>query len=92
MILKLQKISVLPVAFIFCGLHTVVGFILGVIVSMAAVMTNDEQATMGLGMWSMLVFPVVNAVLGFLAGAFIAGMYNFMSQCFGGIKFEFEQE
>ena len=93
MTLKLKKISVMPVALLFCALHAVIGFVIGVIVGAGALMGNDPGPSMGLGVWSMLIFPLINAAVGFLAGSFLAWCYNFFVEYSGiGIKMEFEEE
>ena len=85
MIKRLNKISPIPLAKILCCMHTVVGIILGITVTITSLMTSEEG---GMGAWSLLVFPVLNAGLGFLAGIFIAGSYNVFSQWFGKIEFD----
>ena len=88
---KLQKISVFSLAKIFCGLHAVVGLVLGVIVTIGFTTGQLDDGFWSLGPWSLLVFPVVNSGLGFMTGAFLAWGYNFFAQWFGGIEFETEK-
>ena len=89
---KVKKISVLPFAKMFCALYTVIGLIIGIILSIVSLATDDEQLTMGLGLWAILVFPFINMVMGIAIGSFIAWCYNLMSIVFGGIELEFETE
>ena len=89
---KLQKISVMPVAKILCCLNALVGIILGVIVTIGSLTGQGDEGLWGLGAWSLLVFPVINAGMGFLTGIFLAWSYNLFSQWFGGIEFEIENK
>ena len=88
---RLEKISILPLAKISSALHALVGFVLGMIVTIGSLTSQDENGIWSLGPWSVLVFPVVNAGLGFLTGAFMAWGYNYFAQGFGGIEFEVEE-
>jgi hypothetical protein len=88
--IKLKEISIMPVAKIFCAFHAVVGIVLGVIVTIGSLTGQEDEGFWSLGPWSLLVFPIVNAGLGFLTGAFLAGGYNLFSQWFGGVEFEIE--
>ena len=92
MILKLKKISILPFSLILCALHAMVGLALGIIVAMISIVTKDQQAAMGLGAWAIVVFPILNALLGFLTGVLIAWAYNFFAAQLGGVRMEFLEE
>jgi len=85
---KLQSIYLMPLAKIFCALHAVVGLVLGLIVTIGSAANPEAEGIWSLGAWSILVFPIVNALLGFLTGIFLAWSYNLFSQWFGGIEFE----
>lgn len=88
---KLQSISILTLAKIFAALHAMIGLVLAVIITIGSVTTGQEDGVWSLGPWSLLVFPVVNSILGFVTGSIIAWGYNLFSQKFGGIEFEIEQ-
>ncbi|MBF0490839.1 MAG: hypothetical protein HQL15_09565 [Candidatus Omnitrophica bacterium] len=91
MLFKLSKISVMPLAKILCILHAVVGLILGLIVTLGSLLNQDSEGLWGLGAWAILVLPLVNAVLGFVTGFFLASAYNIISQWLDqGIELEFE--
>jgi len=89
---KLKKIAVMPLAKILCALQSMVGLILGVIVAIGSVTTQEDDGLWSLGAWSILVFPIVNAVLGLLSGMLLAWAYNLFAQWFGGIEFELEDK
>ena len=87
---NLQKISVMSLAKVFAVLHALIGLILGVIVTIGSMSGSENDGFWGLGPWSLLVFPIVNAGLGFLTGILLAWSYNIFSQWFGGIEFKIE--
>ncbi len=87
---KLRKISIMPMAKISCAFHVVVGLILGIIVTIGAMTGQEDEGFWSLGAWSLLVFPIINAMLGFLTGVFLAWGYNVFAHWFGGIEFDLE--
>ena len=92
MVLKIQKISAVPLGIILCCMHTIVGLILGVIVSVGSLTNAEEGGLWDLGVWAILVLPLINAALGFITGLFLAGAYNLLVQWFGrAIELEVEQ-
>ena len=89
--LKLNKISTKSFIIVFSTINVVAGFFLGAVVSVVSVVAPDEQGMGGVGAWAILVFPILNGIIGVLTGAFLTGMYNFLSQFVGGAIFEFEE-
>jgi len=87
--LKLKKISMKSFILIFSTINVLAGFILGIIVTIASLAAPEEQGA-ALGAWAILIFPIVNGLLGVITGAFLTGMYNFLANYFGGLEFEFE--
>ena len=90
--LKLRKISAFPLAKIFCCLHALLGFILGIVVTLGSLAGQEDEGIWSLGAWSLLIFPLVNSFLGFLTGLFLSWCYNLFAQWLGGIEFEFEEK
>jgi hypothetical protein len=88
--LKLKKISIKSFILIFSIINVIAGFILGAIVTVVSLIAPDEQGMGAFGAWAILLFPIVNGILGVATGAFLAGLYNFLAQRFGGIELEFE--
>ena len=86
MVIKIEKVSMVPAAKVLAVLHAVVGLVLAVIVTIVSMFRQEESAQMGA--WSLLIFPVLNGGIGFLLGIFIVAVYNFIAQRFGGIEFE----
>ena len=88
--LKLKKISTKSFILIFSAINVIAGFVLGAVVTIAALTSPADQAAGPLGPWAILIFPVLNGLLGLATGSFLTWMYNFLAQFFGGIELEFE--
>lgn len=88
---KLKKISTKSFILIFSIINVTAGLILGTVVTIVSLAAPDEQgAGGGIGAWAILIFPILNGLLGIATGAFFTGLYNFLAQRFGGINLEFE--
>lgn len=88
---KLNKIGVLSVA----KINAVIGAILGLIWGILAAIIGTTFAVLGglgalagLGLWSIIVFPIVYALIGFVGGAIGAFLYNLVAGWVGGIEVE----
>lgn len=90
--LKLMKISMKSFILIFSTLNVIAGFILGTIVTIVSLVSPPEQGTPDMGVWAILVFPIVNGLLGILTGVFLTGMFNLLAKLMGGLVLEFETE
>ena len=91
MLLRLNRISVMPTALVFSVLHAVIGLVFGAIVTIGVLFNPENEGIWGLGAWAIFVLPIVNAVLGFLTGSFVAGSYNLIVQWLGkGIELDFD--
>jgi len=88
---KLNRINVLSLAKIVSAIQAVIGLVLGIVVSIGSTTNQQDDGIWSLGAWSLLVFPIVNAILGFLTGSLLALGYNLFAQWFGGIEFEIEK-
>jgi hypothetical protein len=88
--LKLKKISTKSFIIIFSIINVIAGFILGAVVTVASLIAPDDQGSGAFGVWAILIFPVLNGLLGLATGAFFTGLYNFLASRFGGIDMEFE--
>ena len=84
-----MKISTKSFVLIFSIINVIGGFILGALVSVVSLFAPDEQNS-GVGVWAILLFPVINGLLGIATGAFLTAMFNFFAARFGGIELEFE--
>lgn len=92
MVVKLTKISMMPLAGILTCVHAIIGLIVGGIITVGSLGDTQAEGLWALGAWAIVVLPLVNGLLGFLTGVFISGCYNLVVQWFGGIEVEFEQQ
>jgi hypothetical protein len=99
--LTIKKLGVLSVAKIYGAITFVFGLIIGVIYGLfvmvfgAAMMSQSRSAGGGavfLGLVIMIVTPILYAVIGFIAGAIGALIYNVAAGIAGGIEIEVEGE
>lgn len=87
--LKLKKISIKPFIIIFSIINVIAGFLLGAVVTVVTILSPQEQDS-GVGVWAILLFPILNGILGSLASLLLTGMYNLLATKLGGIELEFE--
>ena len=87
--LKLKKISTKSFILIFLTVNVFAGLILGAVVTMVSLIAPDEQGA-AIGAWGILIFPILNGILGVVTGVFFTGLYNFLASRLGGIELEFE--
>ena len=88
--LKLKKVSVKSFVLIFSTVNVIAGFILGAIVTVISVVAPSDQGAGEIGPWAILIFPILNGLLGLATGAFLTCLYNFVTKFYGGIELEFE--
>lgn len=74
---------------IFSIINVLAGLILGAVVTVGSLLSPDEQGA-AFGVWAILLFPILNGILGLATGAFLTSVYNFLADKFGGIELEFE--
>lgn len=89
--LKLNKISPKSFILVFATINVVAGLILGAVVTVVSLAAPQDESFGAGGAWAILIFPIVNGVLGAMTGAFLTGMYNFLSEMVGAAVFEFEE-
>ena len=88
--LKLKKIATKSFILIFSVINVITGFILGAVVTVVSLVAPSDQSSGEVGVWAILIFPIVNGLLGLAAGALLTGLYNLLTRFFGGIELEFE--
>jgi hypothetical protein len=90
----ISKIHILPLAKIVAIFQAIFGLISGFFIFIINIIEHyiaPTQSTIELfvyGFVSILVFPIVYGILGFVIGAAIAYIYNFLTKKIGGIKVE----
>ena len=87
---KLKKISTKSFILIFSVINVIAGFSLGTIVTIVSLVTPEDQGAGPFGVWAILIFPILNGILGVATGAFFTGLYNLLANIWGGIELEFE--
>jgi membrane-anchored glycerophosphoryl diester phosphodiesterase (GDPDase) len=90
--LKLKKISTKSFVLTFTVINVIAGVILGAIVSLVYLIAPPPDQNNGeMGVWAVLIFPILNGLLALSTGAFLSWIYNLLAQKFGGIELEFDK-
>ncbi len=89
---SVKKIEMLSLAKTLGVLHAVVGFIIGLLMSLASLTGLADPDRLLFGSASVVVLPIVNFILGFVGGVLIALIYNFIGPMLGGIKIYLHDE
>ncbi len=91
---QLKRFGVMSVARLYAVLMAVAGFIVGLFMAIISLISgmaaNSAVLGFGLGLASIIVFPIIYAVLGFVCGAIGAFLYNVIAGKIGGIEIDFE--
>ncbi len=98
--MELKKISILGLAKILALFGIAYGLVSGILLSFAysksEVLTAAGQQLpamiTGLGYWTILVMPILNGIVYFIAGIILAFLYNIFAGWIGGIKIEFAEK
>lgn len=91
MIVKLKKISTKPMVIFSTIVYMIAGLLLGIIFAISSVVAPAEQEAANLGFWSILVFPLINAIIGAFSSWMMCLMYNLLAGQLGGLEFEVEE-
>ncbi len=88
--MELKRIGVLSLAKINTIMMAVFGLLLGLFIALVNVIVpSAEGDTLSdLGIFIVIILPILYAVMGFVFGALSAIFYNFIAKWFGGIEFE----
>ena len=99
----IKYIPVVPLAMMLGVISAVIGLIMGIIFAltfgsiMSSLPGTDEVVSTTLfriifGIGSLVIMPVGGFVGGFIQGAIVAVLYNFLAPRIGGIKLRFKEE
>lgn len=92
---RVRRIGARSVFLLLAVLYGFVGLVVGVLLALLAgsdVATPMVQTTIDrLGWWSALLFPLAYGVIGGLAGAVAAVLYNFAAGITGGVRVELRE-
>jgi hypothetical protein len=92
MLLKLTKIPVIPLAGVVGLIQGSLGIILGAMVTIGSLFNQEAEGIWSLGVWAIVILPIVNVLLGFVTGALLALFYNTLGPLFNqAVELEFEQ-
>src|ERR1051325_6045688 len=94
----LKRVGVLSVAKMYALIAAVFGLIIGVFYGMfmavfAALMSSANGGSVaagGIGIIAIFIFPILYGIMGFVAGAIGAVIYNFAAGFMGGIEMELD--
>lgn len=93
----IKKFDVMSVAKIYAVIGVIIGFIAGILVAIATAFVGGLMSmgglpasgfTAGAGILSIIIFPIIYGILGFIGGAIGAFIYNVVAGKIGGIAFE----
>ena len=87
---KVKRIGVLSLAKILGLLYAILGLIIGALLSLFSVTGFVGAADVGLffGTASIIIFPILYGVMGFVGGLITAFFYNFIAGKIGGLEVE----
>ncbi len=94
----LKRIGPLSLAKMMGAVYGVLGLIIGGVVALLSLIgagfaqANDVEGGLGvlIGVGAVVFFPLVYGLMGFLAGAIGAGLYNLFAGVVGGISLDLE--
>ncbi|MFQ5888929.1 MAG: hypothetical protein ACE5JR_02630 [Gemmatimonadota bacterium] len=91
-IVQLRRISARSVFLVAMTLYGIVGVLVGVVLAIVATLEvppgSEGNLLTRLGMWSVLLFPVLYGVIGGAAAAVAAALYNAAAAVVGGIRMD----
>jgi uncharacterized membrane protein (DUF485 family) len=90
----IKSIDIMSWAKIQALFGIVMGLVYGVLFAMLGVAIGYNKDMAGLeafGLMSIIIFPIIFAIMGFICGAIMAFLYNIFAGKIGGIKVELVQ-
>ncbi len=94
--MKIKKIKILSVGKVACVLYALFGLMIGGVITLLSLMGIDVSRSQGatpnpiMGLHSIIVFPILYAIGGFLSGLLTAVFFNLATKWVGGIELETE--
>ena len=97
---ELKRIDILSVAKVYAVLAAIFGFIEGLFIAAFPRVATQTVSVMGikmtgvstLGPLAIIAVPVLSVIIGFIAGAIGAFLYNVVAGWVGGVELEFEKK
>jgi high-affinity nickel permease len=89
---QVRRISLRSVFVVTMTLYGIVGFLVGLILAVVATIEvpagTEPNILNRLGIWSVVVFPVLYGIGAGLLGAIAAALYNSVASLVGGVRVE----
>lgn len=89
---QVRRISLRSVFVVTMTLYGIVGFLVGLILAVVATIEvpagTEPNLLNRLGIWSVVVFPVLYGIGAGLLGAIAAALYNSVASLVGGVRVE----
>ena len=86
---KVKRIGVLSLAKILGLLYAVLGLIFGALFAVLSLFGfNAGETGLFFGTASIIIFPILYGIMGFIGGAISAFFYNLVAKWIGGIEVE----
>lgn len=92
---ELKRVGILSVAKVIAIIAAVIGLIIGIFFALMANVIGTVAGVpswiSGIGIATIVIFPFLAAVGGFIHGAIVAILYNFAAEAMGGVDLELIQ-
>lgn len=89
---QIRRISLRSVFLVTMALNGIVGFLVGLILAIVATVDvpagTEPNVLSRLGIWSVVVFPLIYGIGAGLLGAIAAALYNSVASLVGGVRVE----
>ncbi len=86
---KVKRIGVLSLAKILGLLYTIFGLILGASLAVVSLFgLSADESVLFFGSASIIIFPILYGVMGFIGGLITGFFYNFIAGKIGGLEVE----
>ena len=86
---KVKRIGVLSLAKIFGLLYALMGLILGALFAVLSLFGfNADETGLFFGTASIIIFPILYGIMGFVGGLITAFFYNLVASKIGGLEVE----
>jgi hypothetical protein len=72
-------------------MYGAIGFLVGLLFTLFSMGKSSFFPGLGLGMATVVIAPLVYAMIGFIAGLLSAALYNIFARVTGGIEIEFDE-
>ncbi|MFH1454312.1 MAG: hypothetical protein ABIH00_10120 [Armatimonadota bacterium] len=94
--MEIKTVDVMSWAKIALGMGIVIGFIAGIFIAFGSIagglIGGKAGIGMGFGFFSIIIFPIIYGIGGFIAGAFWALIYNIVAMKLGGVVLRVEDK